>query len=816
MRKRGFRAIRSIVSVCIAIILLTACAPKQSGNHDFSVPAILDNCKAAVTEYASSEDGLVVFSEGSYFAVFGGQLYNAQTVEAHTFEGAGETILPAVAAFREIPYIENGQTAKACNYYLTVNVAGTTHQINFYADCSAGQKPQFITLYDKNNVQISKGVIGQITAQNTATQPIKNVIYMIADGGGYDNFTLADNVKEALIEKGANKLVGAKTEVTTNLLADLGKPTTNGLYLDELLVGSANTLLTVPHGDADNYKSYITDSSAAGTALSSGYKTTYCYAGVDSDGNPRASLPELARMNGMSTGLVTTKSYVDATPLAFFTSHAIHRYEYQDNSLQALLSGIDVVIAEGTEFGDLCESNDPFTSSHPDVSASSMGYTVARNKSELLEKARTAKKLWAPILGVDKTYKDLKTDNIDLAADHISYDVDALPEQPSLLEMTKAALQVLENANNPEGFFLMIEGGALDNAAESGHLRPTIGEYLAFDEAFGYCVDWAAERNDTIVIAVPDHDSGGFSGIEGCKTTLIDSIISGKIGNEDFASVMKFEKIVNALDAIGADTSMMEIHGGHTDMPVPISLYAPETIRETLLKNMGLPTATGDVRTGNQAYYVENAHNSYTWYASSALNQDYVIDNTQIAPAIAETLALGSFDDATEILFQKVGHIGDTFTGDYGGTITADDSTYHTNDYAVYCHMRYTNDEKNLLVDRNATKFHYADTAYENGKIGKQQLTPIFVLDERKQAESGTFYAPYTILTTAKLGWSVTISDSTCGFDRVLYEKGTGNIVLPNAPTGKQVIYTDGLQVYAPGDTLTYNGENIMLTAYTK
>ena len=75
---------------------------------------------------------------------------------------------------------------------------------------------------------------------------------------------------------------------------------------------------------------------------------------------------------------------------------------------------------------------------------------------------------------------------------------------------------------------------------------------------------------------------------------------------------------------------------------------------------------------------------------------------------------------------------------------------------------------------------------------------------------------PYTILTTAKLGWSVTISDSAYGFDRVLYEKGTGSIVLPNAPVGKQVIYTDGLQVYNPGDTLTYNGKNIVLTAYTK
>jgi alkaline phosphatase len=159
---------------------------------------------------------------------------------------------------------------------------------------------------------------------------------MIADGGGYDNFTLADKVKTEMVNKGVTKLPGAKTEITTDLLADAGKAETKGLYLNSLLVGSANTLLKVPNGDADKQKSYVTDSAAAGTALSSGYKTAYSYLGITAEGAPRASLAELARMKGMSTGVVTNKSYVDATPLAFFTTHAIHRTDNINNSIQAV------------------------------------------------------------------------------------------------------------------------------------------------------------------------------------------------------------------------------------------------------------------------------------------------------------------------------------------------------------------------------------------------------------------------------------------------------------------------------------------------
>ena len=568
----------------------------------------------------------------------------------------------------------------------------------------------------------------------TPEKAVKNIIFMIADGGGYDNFTLANKVKEEMVARGIDKLPGAKTQITTNLLADTGIAETKGLYLNSLLVGSANTLLRVPNGDADVQKSYVTDSAAAGTALSSGYKTAYSYLGITADGTPKASLPELARMNGMATGVVTNKSYMDATPLAFFSVHSIHRKDNINNSLQALLSGVDVLIGEGTEYGDLQGIDE---STHPEISASSLGYTVARTKSELMSKAATAKKLWAPILGVDNTLKELKDYEYDYTTDHISYDVDAATskEQPSLLDMTKAALQVFENIDDPDGFFLMIEGGALDNAAEGGHLFAAVGEYLAFDEAFGYCVNWAANRGDTIIIAVPDHDSGGFSGIEACEDALINSIVTGKLGDKEMHSFMGFKSIKAALADMGENTENMAIVSGHSDMAVPISLFAPESVRETFLESLGLPVG-GSIRTGDKEYYVPNEGKDLTWYSSSALNKEYVIDNSHIAPAIAQITELGSLDEASSLLFQKVGETD---------ALNFPEPCLY-NGYGDYYGVYYTTADKALSIVRNTSSYTLNGTTQEIPKIGNQQPKAIFVVADRETQDEGAFYVPQAVL----------------------------------------------------------------------
>ncbi len=787
-----------------------------------ATPTVQERCEKAWQELLASQpdvgDGAVIYCDGEYYAVIDGTLHAAESVTQYDYAGAGEFINASVAQFRAIPYVlepnKGPDFAWACNRYLTATVNGEARYVSFYKG-SSDTTPGFITIYSKDGVFITKGMPGQIFAlePTQTSRTIKNIIFMVADGGGYDNFTLADKVKQRMVREGYTSLVGAKTKVTTNLLAPLDIARTEGLYLNQFLVGSANTLLQNPADDANNYKSYITDSAAAGTALSSGYKTRYSFMGIDPDSNPRASISELARLNGMSTGVVTNKSFVDATPMAFFTSHAIHRYEYQDNSMQALLSGIDVVIAEGTEYGDLYGTD---VSSHPDLSASSMGYNVARNSFDLQIYAENPKvtKLWGAILGVNNSGKTLKDKLADMAGDHISYDVSAATSeaQPSLLDMAKAALQVLgTNIDNPNGFFLMIEGGALDNAAEPGCLRSAIGEYLAFDEAFGYCVNWAAQREDTIVIAVPDHDSGGFYGIESLEDIIIDAIITGKIGNVNIPQTAGFNDILNVIKKTGVDTSNAKIMSGHTDMAVPISLYAPDSVRDTLLTNMGLPTS-GNVRLGDSKYYVPNSSGSMTWYESSALNSDFIIDNTAITPALVKTVGLGSLDDATQILFNEVGHSNGTVFDGIGNL--SFDETLHQNTYSQFHYATYQNGD--FSVERNSLAYTLDGQILPIPKAGNLVPKAIFLLDKRLEPKAGTLYLPASLYTAAGLGWSITVSSESFAYDKVLVAEGQESIILPDAPDGKQVIYTDGLNAYYPGDVVEYAGENLNLTAYIK
>ncbi|MBQ3064223.1 MAG: alkaline phosphatase [Clostridia bacterium] len=98
----------------------------------------------------------------------------------------------------------------------------------------------------------------------------------------------------------------------------------------------------------------FTDSAAAGTALSTGYKTYNYYIGTDKSGNQLKNIRELAAEKGLRTAVLTTAHITDATPAAFL-AHASSRY---DTTLQAqidkLLENGQVNFAEG-DINDLAK-----------------------------------------------------------------------------------------------------------------------------------------------------------------------------------------------------------------------------------------------------------------------------------------------------------------------------------------------------------------------------------------------------------------------------------------------------------------------------
>jgi alkaline phosphatase len=79
----------------------------------------------------------------------------------------------------------------------------------------------------------------------------------------------------------------------------------------------------------------------------------------------------------------------------------------------------------------------------------------------------------------------------------------------TLAELTAKAIELLDNKN---GFFLMVEGGKIDWAAHANDAAATVTDTLAFDDAVGVGLDFAAKHPDeTLVIVTADHECGGLS-----------------------------------------------------------------------------------------------------------------------------------------------------------------------------------------------------------------------------------------------------------------------------------------------------------------
>jgi alkaline phosphatase len=75
--------------------------------------------------------------------------------------------------------------------------------------------------------------------------------------------------------------------------------------------------------------------------------------------------------------------------------------------------------------------------------------------------------------------------------------------EPSLSEMTKTAIKILDNKKNKNGFVLMVEGGKIDQAHHQNHARLALEEMVEFERAIQEAVEMTSD--DTLIIVTADH-----------------------------------------------------------------------------------------------------------------------------------------------------------------------------------------------------------------------------------------------------------------------------------------------------------------------
>lgn len=404
------------------------------------------------------------------------------------------------------------------------------------------------------------------------------------------------------------------------------------LAIDEMLSGAVRT---------HNADSPIADSAPTGTALATGYKSSYKqFIGLLPDEAilPNSSIPtearspianvlEAAQLLDKATGVVATAEIMHATPAAF-SAHDITRKDYDDLSEQQIFQNIDVILGGGYKFFTKEGRKDG-----KDLISeiTNLGYSIIRTSDEL------------------NSFTGDKVVGLFADAD-LAYDIDRNEtSQPSLAQMTSKAIEIL--SKNKNGFFLMVEASKVDWAAHANDPVGLVSDTLAYDAAVKAALDFAKKDNNTMVIAVTDHGNSGFS-----------------MGNYETSSDYQQVQLASLIDPIKKASRSAEY--------IARKIEAGEDIRETMSKYYSINDMTAAEvnsltgKTGDDLHYAIGpilAKRAYLGFTSHGHTGEDVplytylpnnkritglIDNTDIAKNIAKAMGI-NLDEASKKLFMS-------------------------------------------------------------------------------------------------------------------------------------------------------------------
>jgi alkaline phosphatase len=229
----------------------------------------------------------------------------------------------------------------------------------------------------------------------------------------------------------------------------------------------------------------VTDSAASATALMSGCKTKNGRVGFDAQGKAAPTLLEEAKAAGLAAGVLTTAPLTHATPAAAY-AHVTDRKDYPGIFGWLLRNRPEVAIGWGAG------PQWPYIPADYAQQAGAAGYRVCRTAAEL-GRNRTL-----PVLMV-------------FEGDHHALEGSAgeASGEPRLADLTTRTLDLLNQ--DPDGFFLMVEGGIIDWANHENNLKDAVGTTLDFDRGVGAVVKWVEAHGGwdrTLLVVTADHETG--------------------------------------------------------------------------------------------------------------------------------------------------------------------------------------------------------------------------------------------------------------------------------------------------------------------
>lgn len=286
----------------------------------------------------------------------------------------------------------------------------------------------------------------------------------------------------------------------------------------------------------------VTDSASSATSMTSGIKTVNGAINVDPQGKHVVPIArQLQADEDFKVGIVTSVPVSHATPAAAYANN-VTRKDYQDIARDLIglkssshrrqaLPGVDVLLGGGwgEGKGEDITQGDNFMAGNPYMHQDDIKKVNQKNGGEYVVVQRVkgksaTKRLMSAatrvadedsrllgFFGTKGGHLPFRTANGDFKP---TFDVSGtekytpadLKENPSLAEMTRAALLVLEQAI--DGFWLMVEAGDVDWANHANNIDNSVGAVLSGEEAFKVVMDWVDENNAwsyTAVIVTADH-----------------------------------------------------------------------------------------------------------------------------------------------------------------------------------------------------------------------------------------------------------------------------------------------------------------------
>lgn len=259
------------------------------------------------------------------------------------------------------------------------------------------------------------------------------------------------------------------------LIGDGMGPNVVKFYRDQMGTSSFDKLgEPVPTG-TNNVFDKTTDSAASGTALACGIKTYNGSMAMDKDKRPVTSLAKILKKRGMKIGIISSVAINDATP----GTHYANRIKRND--------------AAGS-FADLKASDFDF------FGVASFKYPKGMKTNDMLAELKNSG------FNVKQGPEGLAA--MKQGGKNIFFGNTRYGQKVTLAGVTEKAIELLDN---PNGFFMMVEGGAIDGGNHCNSIKDMMQEMIEFDKMISSVLKFAEKHpQETLVVVTADHDTGGI------------------------------------------------------------------------------------------------------------------------------------------------------------------------------------------------------------------------------------------------------------------------------------------------------------------